>query len=92
MKPGEGGSPIDGAMKSADALKIAQVTMPLLKRWCRAGKFVAWKVVGRWWIEPASFRRWLDEFNAGPGRRRSTSSRVTANRRWELCRQTESAR
>jgi hypothetical protein len=73
----------ENAISTTEAIRIARVNMITLKNWCKTEKFIVWKVGGRYWIDPESFRGWLVGFDSSAGRRASNRVRmqVEAKRR-----------
>ncbi len=45
-------SRFENAISATEAIRIARVNMITLKNWCKTGKFIVWKVGGRYWIDP----------------------------------------
>lgn len=48
------------AMRPAEALRTAGITLRELKALCSSGQLRAWSVGRRWWVDRGQFMAWLE--------------------------------
>jgi hypothetical protein len=51
--------PLEETIDVWTAARIARVSPETIRRWCDAGLFPSWKLVGRWKVERAGFYNFL---------------------------------
>jgi predicted site-specific integrase-resolvase len=58
--------PLEDTLDVFTAARIARVSAATMRRWCDAGLFPCYKLVGQWRVERAAFYDWIRSRRISP--------------------------